>query len=305
VLSLEPEIVQLRDDGRIAADVAAPLIAEERRQIVSLYTEVRVLAWLGVMLIVTGVGIVVSKNLDRIGPIAIATAIGLASGSCYVDSVWRRAPSRASIVSDSVLLLGALLLSTDVGYIEHHFHILGREWPRHFLWLAIVHGVTAYSFSSAALLSLSIGALAAWLGIERNMTTLFVTSPETAMRAFACAAVVAVWRVANRRPQFERVFDHFIANLALWGGLILTFDDDTRTIGATVVIVLAALTIAYSFRSRAEAFLIYAYIYAVIAIDVLVIPHGEVAALLYLTLSTTAAIVGLFVLHGRFRKAVA
>ena len=305
MLSLEPEIVQFRDMGRITADAAAPLIAAERREIVSLYAEVRVLAWLGVMLIVTGVGIFVSKNLDRIGPLAVATAIGMASAGCYFDSAWRRAHSRTSVLSDYVLLLAALLLSTDLGYIEHQFHLLGPEWPRHFLLLAIVHGVTAYAFSSAALLSLSIGALAAWLGIERNIDTFFVRSIETAMRAFACAGIVAVWRAANRRREFERVFDHFIATLALWGGLILTFDKDTREMGAPFVIVLAVLTIAHGFRKRAEAFLIYAYIYAVIAVDVWLAPRDAVAGLLYLTLSTIAAIVGLFVLHRRFRKAIA
>jgi len=295
----------LRKKGIAARKRFADRDAVERREIVSLYTEVRGLAWLGVMLIVTGVGIFVSKNLDRIGPIAVATAIGIASAGCYFESAWRRAHSRISFLSDYVLLLGALLLSTDVGYIEHHFHLLGPEWPRHFLLLAIVHGATAYAFSSAALLSLSIGALAAWLGIERNIDTFFVRSTETAMRAFVCAGIVAMWRVANRRREFERVFDHFIANLALWGGLILTFDDSTRNAGATVVIVLAVLTIAYGFRKGAEAFLIYAYIYAVIAIDVLLAPQNEIGGLLYMTLSTIAAIVGLFVLHRRFRKAVA
>jgi hypothetical protein len=301
MFSLEREIVQLLPPGE-----AAPLIAKERREVVSVYTEVRVLAWAGVMLIVTGVGIIVSKNLDRIGPIAIAVAIGIASAACYGYSVaQRRSPHQT--LSDYILLLGALLLSADVGYIEHQFHLLGSEWPRHFLLLAVVHGATAYFFASRTLLSLSIAALASWFGFERNVDTLLFggNSIETAMRAFTCAGLVAVWRILNRHLDFNRVFDHFVANLGLYGGLLLLTQSDTRFIGAMIVIVLAAMTIAYGFRKREESFVIYAYVYAVIAIDVLVIDplHGETVILSYLVLSTIAAIVGLFVLHARFRKA--
>jgi hypothetical protein len=304
MFSLEREIVQLLPPAE-----AAPLVARERREVVSVYTEVRVLAWVGVMLVVTGVSIIVSKNIDRIGPITIAAAIGIASATCYGYSVWRRASARR-MLDDYILLLGALLLSADVGYAEHQFHLLGSEWPRHFLLLAFVHGATAYFFASRTLLSLSIAALASWFGFERNivaLNALFRDNIETAIRAFTCAGIVAVWRILNRRVDFNRVFDHFIANLALYGGVLLLIQDHTRFIGATIVIVLAALTIAHGFRKRAESFVIYACVYALIAIDVLVIAqlHDETVILSYLILSTIAAIAGLFALHARFRKAAA
>ena len=309
VLSLEREIRQLREEGALPAEVADVMIAKERREVVSVYTEVRVLAWAGVMLIVTGVGIIVSKNLDRIGPIAIAAAIGIASAACYGYCVAQRRSAHRPL-SDYILLLGALLLSADVGYIEHQFHLLGSEWPRHFLLLAVVHGATAYFFASRTLLSLSIAALASWFGFERNAGALFNElgdNTATAIRAFTCAGIVAVWRILNRRLDFNRVFDHFVANLGLYGGLLLLIQSDTRLIGAMIVIVLAAMTITYGFRKREESFLIYAYIYAVIAIDVLVIDQlrGDTVILSYLVVSTIAAIVGLFVLHARFRKAAA
>ena len=99
----------------------------------------------------------------------------------------------------------------------------------------------------------------------------------------------------------------FIANLGLYGGVLFLTLSDTRFIGAMIVIVLAAMTIAFGFRKRAESFVIYAYVYAVIAIDVLVFDRlrGETVILSYLVVSTIAAIVGLFVLHARFRKATA
>jgi predicted membrane protein DUF2157 len=300
VLSLENEVVQLRNEGLLTAEAAGPLIAEERREIVTIYAEVRALAWLGVMLIAGGAGVFVSKNLDRIGPVAVAAAIGLAAGGCYAFAAWRR---RAAL-HEYILLLGALLLSTDVGYIEHQFHLLGSEWPRHFLILAVIHGVTAYVFDSAALISLSIAAIASWLGIERNIDTFFTDSIGTASRAFGCAVFLTGWRLVNRRKGFELVFDHFIANLALWGGLILTFNSETRYLGALTVLVLAVGSMLYGFRKRQEAFFIYALIYAMIAVDAVVIDaiHETVLVVFYILTSTVAAIVLLFVMHFRFRR---
>ncbi len=300
MLNLAPEVLQLNREGLISDEAAGPLVAQERREIVSIYAEVRSLAWIGVMLIATGVGVIVSKNLDRIGPIAIAIAIGAAAGGCYAYAVWRRRSARHGVLDEYVLLLGALILSADVGYIEHQFHLLGAEWPRHFLLLAVVHGVTAYYFDSAALLSLSIAELASWLGIERNADTFFTDKIATAERAFLCAFIAGVWRFANRRAGFTRVFDHFVFNLALWGGLILTSNRDTRNLGCGLVVVIAAAAIVHGFRQRAESFVIYAYVYAVVAIDVVVISgtwNDESLMWAYLLVSTSAAVAGLFVLH--------
>jgi hypothetical protein len=162
-------------------------------------------------------------------------------------------------------------------------------------------------FRSQALLSLSIAAIASWLGIERSLNTWFTSNIAMAERAFTCAAIVGVWRVVNRVREFERVFDHFIANLVLWGGLILVSERDTRVLGALVVVGFAAVTIGYGFAHREELFALYAFVYAVIAVDALAIDilHDETLTLLYLILSSVAAIIALFVIHARFRRMTA
>ncbi len=69
------------------------MLTGERRDVVPIGDELRALAWLGVMLIATGVGIVVKKHLDQIGPLAIAIVIGAAAVFCYVwPALNKRAP---------------------------------------------------------------------------------------------------------------------------------------------------------------------------------------------------------------------
>lgn len=342
VFSLDRELVQLRDEGVLDDAASAPLIALERREVVSLYGEVRFLMWAGVMLIATGVGVIVSKNLDRIGPLAIAIAIAAAAIACYAYCERRRRKSHApafkpSMADDSVLLLAALLASADVGFIEHQWHLLGADWQRHFLFLALLHGVTAYIFASRTILSLSISALAAFLGIERNIDTLFNSTVDMALRAFACAGIVFAWRAVDalvwRRkqiaaasshssvipsredgeespaipatPPFFPVFDHFATNLAFWGALILGGDASTWFIGCLLALVFAFLSARHGVKTDEELFVIYAWVYGVIAIDMLVfhIVKEPVLFSLFAIFSTTGAIVGLFVIHMRMREA--
>jgi hypothetical protein len=309
MITLEPELALLRGSGAIDAETAAGLIARERREAVSIYPELRILTWAGVMLISTGVGVYIAKHLDDIGPLAIAALIGLAAAGCYAWAYWKRSRT-ASLVDDYVLLLAALLASADIGYIEHHYHLLGNSWPRHFLFLAILHAATAYYFRSRLVLSLAVASLAAWLGIERRSADAIFESPtSTAGRAFLCAAIVVAWRAIDRklRPAttFSSLFDHFATNLAFWGSLILAFKDETRLLGCAIAIVLAAASMLYARRTREGTFVIYAWVYGTIAVDMLVcdaLREGVLIAF-YMLISTVAAIVGLFLSHARLRRA--
>lgn len=305
MLSFEPELESLRARGVLDDATAARLIARERRDSFSIYPELRTLTWLAVMAIVTGVGILVAHHIDEIGPLTLAIVIGAASAACYAWA-WthRREPA---LLDEYLLLLASLLLSADVGYVEHEFHLLGDAWNRYLLLLAIAHAVVAYLFESRTVLALSIGALAGYLGIDRNVDALWSSDVAVAIRGFVCAAIVLVWREVDRRRRphttFSDVFAHFAANLAFWSALILAFDDDTMLLGVALVLGIAAVVTVHAFRSGSEAFLLYAYFYAVIAADRFVVHviGDNAAAAFYLIVSTIAAIVGLFVTHSRFK----
>lgn len=269
------------------------MVAAVRREVVPVGAEIRALAWIGVMLIATGVGIFISRHLDQIGPLAIAIAIGTLGAACYV---WVSLKSRAPL-DDYVILLGALLISADAGFIESQWHLLGSEWQRHFLLLAMLHAAAAYWFESRAVLSLSIAALAAWFGIERR--DFLSSQTDMAIRAFTCAGVIAVWRAVNRERSFAGVFDQFAINLAFWGALVLTASSDTKLVGLLLTLAIAAAALWWGFRQRRELFVMYAFVYAIIAINIFI------AEALVVLVSAIAAIAALFVIHARFQKHLA
>ena len=273
------------------------MLAGERRDVVPIGNELRALAWLGVMLIATGVGIVVKKHFDQIGPLAIAAVVAMAALSCYAFAVWKQSQLR-----DYVVLLGALLISADVGFIESQWHLLGSEWQRHFLLLAAVHAAAAYYFGNRAVLSLSIAAFATWLGIEKR--DIFSSETDFAYRAFICAAVLLIWRSANRKTDFNSLFEHFATNIAFWGTLTLTAASATKYVGLLLTLTAAAGSLIYGLKGRRELFVMYAGVYALIAIDMVIVDliHEGIFVAFYLLVSTIAAIAALFAIHVRFQN---
>jgi hypothetical protein len=297
MISLQSELETLRP--LLGATRTDALLARERREVFSLYPELRICAWAGAMLLATAAGLVLKNNLDRIGPVALAMLMGIAAVACYAFVWWRR--KRASLADDFVLLLGALLVSGDVAFIESQFHLFGAAWYRHFLILAVVHGAGAYVFRSRALLSLAITALAGWLGLRGIFDN---GAPlDYALRAFSCAALVLLGRFANRREDFHATYEHFVAMLLLLGGLTLSVDGRWYAVGALLTIACAAAIVWWGFRMRREPFVLYAFVCAVIAFDILVGHLFDSGIIFFfIMMSAIGGIAILFALHAKFKE---
>lgn len=297
MFSSEPELERLRPllgDTRTDA-----LLARERREIFSIHPELRIASWAGVMLLVAATGVLLKNNLERIGPVALAILIAIAAAACYVFVTWRR--DRASLLDDYVLLLGALLMSADVAFIETQFHVLGEQWRQHLLLIAILHTITAYSFKSRIVLSLAISSTAAWIGADPRLRS----GQGFAVAAYIMVAILLVWRELDRRftkTEFTRTIEHFAANLALIGGLAAI--DFNVPLGCLITMIAAAIVIYWGFRSRSEWFVLYAFLYAVIALNILIVHflRFEAAAFLLIILSIIGSILGLFVIHAKFKE---
>jgi len=303
MLSFEPELTDARDDGILTPPTAARLIAMQRREIFSLFGEIRALAWIGAMLVAGGVSVLISNHIKDIGALTIAIVLAVAAAGCYAWAWMRR--NRESLIDDSILLLGGMLVSADAGWIATQWHLDGG---RTLLFLAIFHAIGAYRFESRSLLSLSIGALAGWLGIERKLEIIFSSSIDLAIRAFVCAAILAAWREIDRRARtattFTPVFEHTAITLAFWGALILAANREAATAGVLITLTLSVLATMYAFRTNTEAFLLYAVIYGTLAVDIWVwrtFPGPTLSP--FITLITAiAAVIGLTMAHRRFRS---
>src|SRR5271168_503804 len=171
--SLEPEYLELHADGEIDAAAASWAVALERGTVFSVFQELRVALYAAVAAITSGISILLAKNLGRIGPLTVILALALVAAACYGTAfrTQRRGEVR-SLGGDYLLLLGALILSADVGYGESQFHWLGSHWSWQLLILAALHAATAYLLDSRLVLSASLASLAGWFGVEANWSAL-------------------------------------------------------------------------------------------------------------------------------------
>jgi hypothetical protein len=275
--SLEEELSQLRSAGALSEGAATQEIALERRTVFSVFWELRATLYVAVALIVTGVGILLKDHLDRIGPLTLTLALALAAAACYIPAIRAKLHGGgSSTVAQYLLLLGALIVSADLGYAESKFHLLGANWSRHLLILTAFHGVTAYSLDSRLVLSVALTTLAGWFGIERgpgNMTPWGFATPELGLRALLCASAILVWRAVDQwtnAARFSAVFEHFAANLAFWGALGWCADDHLRVVGVLTLLTLAGIAIHRSLRLRAESFAVYGVGYTALGLSLVV-----------------------------------
>jgi len=165
---MNPDVVAAVDDlvrkRVLESRAAARLRRAASGSLISVRQELRVLLWAGVFLITAGAGILVRQNLDRVGPVAVAVAIGVAALAC-LGWAWRQA-SAPSLVFESVLLLGSLLAAADLAFVEVKFTPLGSHWPWHLLIVAAAYAALAFRFDSKSLFSLSLTSFAAWRGVS-------------------------------------------------------------------------------------------------------------------------------------------
>jgi hypothetical protein len=298
--SLEPEYSEMGAAGLIDKAAESRAIALERGEIFSLFEEVRFALYAAVAAIMTGIGILVKENLEHIGPLTLIVVLALVAAACYGNAIRTRLRHEIrSIAGDYLLLLGALIISADLGYAESHFHWLGSHWSLYLLILAALHALTAYALDSRLVLSVSLTSLAAWFGVEAHVIDLIQSGSSlrnSGYDALACASVIFVWREIHRRldgaEPFIEIFEHFAANLGFWGTLALCFAADTRIAGIAVLIVLAVTSIYQGLQKSEELFVIYGVAYTAFGLCFVEgqISSGLAAALMELATVTVAVI---------------
>ncbi|ULQ56203.1 DUF2157 domain-containing protein [Flavihumibacter rivuli] len=201
-----------------------------------IHNELRLLLYLGVLLVSGGTGILIYKNIDTIGHLAIIGLVGLASLGCFGYSFkhappfqWQKTES-PSVLFDYLLLLGCLLLLIFFGYLQYQYQVFGTRWglasfiPMCLLFLA------AYYFDHQGVLSMAITNMAAWLGITVNRATAYGITELNDNRTILTATLMGISLIvvahvlATRKykPHFSPTYHQFgthISYIALLAGL--------------------------------------------------------------------------------------
>jgi hypothetical protein len=169
---------QLHAEGLLSEQSMERIRHAESEKLFSIFWEIRTLLYVGVLLLTTGLGILIYKNIDTIGHQVVLALIAALCIGCFYYCVKRKYPfSRTRVQSpntyfDYVLLLGCLTMLTFLAYLQAQYVVFGEAYGLATFIPMLILFFCAYYFDHLGVLSLAITNLAAWLGIAVTPTTI-------------------------------------------------------------------------------------------------------------------------------------
>lgn len=198
-------------------------LQEQQHKPVSLYYDLTSLLYLGIILLTTGLGILVYKNIDTIGHTVIVAAIAIACTACFVYC-FNKAHGFSKIkvespgfLFDYILLLGCLLLLILVGYLQFEYNLFGNHYGMATFIPMVLLFAGAYYFDHLGVLSLAITNLAAWAGVTVAPLQFFKDNDFRSdhliytglILGAGLMAISIVSRVRNIKPHFAFTYENF------------------------------------------------------------------------------------------------
>ena len=123
---------QWKEQGVLSPDQHTLLSNLSRREPFSLFLELNLLLYAGILAFVAGLGWTVTTFSQQLGDVLIVTVLSAILAACFWYTFTRAAPWSAkevpspNLLFDYVLYLGALVWSVELAYLENRFHLLSR-----------------------------------------------------------------------------------------------------------------------------------------------------------------------------------
>jgi len=312
-----PLFRKLHAEGLIPDESLQETEIVEGRRLFSLHWELKLLLYLGVVLLSGGLGILVYKHIDTIGHQAVLAFIALVSAGSFLYCV-RKRPSfhwgkmaAPDAVYDYILLLACLSLLTFVGYLQFAYEVFGHHYGLATFIPMILLFISAYYFDHLGVLSLAITNLAAWAGIAITPLHLLEDS-NFANDQVIYTGILLGWvlmgagrltLIQNRKAHFEATYTNFGFHLYFVAALAGLFTHDSLyLLWFLLFAAIAAVLFQQAMARRSFYFVVFIVLYAYIALGYVVVQalsniHGDglVPGLMYFILSACG--VGALLVH--------
>jgi hypothetical protein len=259
------------------------LEAIQTKRIVSLYYELRLMLYLGILLFTGGVGYFAYQNMGEIGHVVSMALIGVSIVVGFHFISTHALPYSNSEVSvnqvyfDYILILVSLLIISLFAYVQVYFGLveLMINWTSYVS--AGILFFMAYRYDNKALLSMGITAMAAALGI--SITPVDWVKGEwsatsdlyTVTLFFGIMLLIAeqlLYRAGIKR-HFRFTFQNFGLILYFMGAVSAMFDSETGYLYAGLIMASAGFLSWYTWQKRGFLFFLYSNLAGYIAITYL------------------------------------
>jgi hypothetical protein len=281
-----PLFKKLHAEGLIADNSLRKVEALESSRLFSLYWELRLLLYLGVLLLTGGLGILVYKNIETIGHQAVLAFIALVTAGSFFYCTSKRSPFAWGKVQvadpffDYILLLGCLSLLIFLGYLQYEYNVFGNHYGLATFIPMVVLFFAAYYFDHLGALSLAITNLAAWAGIASTPLSILKEGNFSSTRLIftgillgACLLVAGQLTSQRRlKPHFELTYTNFGLHLFFIAGLSGLFTyDQIYLLWFPALMGIAWFFYRKAFERRSLYFIVVIVLYAYIALCYVVV----------------------------------
>lgn len=252
----------LLNRGLISEDSFQRLSNAAASPMVSLHREIRILLYLGILLISSGVGVLVYKHIADLGHLAILGSLAIAFIACFGYCFWwRNIKSQVGLkptaLYDYIVLLGNLLLLIIIGYLQTQFQLFGNRWGLASFIPMVLLFAAAYYFDHKGVLSLAIINLAAWAGITINRGTWYgisaLNEQGTIVTAFLLSAALILWAGFVKRSTVKPHFSETYLQFGFHGLFISAIAGEMYFPSLYLVWFMAVLLAGYFFLRKANA----------------------------------------------------
>ena len=292
-----------RDSGAISADQFDTLIAIVRKERFSVFVELNVLLYVGVLSLAAGVGWTINTYFADLGDAAIL--IGLTA--LLMSSLYYCFSHKPGMVVDYILYLACLTLAAELAYIEARFEVLRDHWDYYVLLSAFVYFFFAYRFDNRLVLSLALSTLAAWFGVKISRFDL-ISSDSLRAAAIGYGLIVSGGGLLlahhGIKKHYLETYLHVGANVLFMALVSGAIERNANWMYLPGLVVLAVVSIRAGLHFRRFVFVVYGTIYGYIGVsgEILRRLGTDTAALSYIVVSSTIVILAIVMLARRFGR---
>jgi hypothetical protein len=302
-----------KEQGVISREQHATLSGLSRGEPFSVFLELNVLLYAGILAFVAGLGWTVSTWSEQLGDVVVLTILT----AMFAASLWycfSRAPAWSAeevpsptLVFDYVLYLGALIWAVELAYFEKQIHLLSGQWDDYLLATAGLFFFLAYRFDNRFVLSLALSSLAGWFGLTISH---FPEHQDAAYRQYSIlyALIIGVAGAALQRrglkAHFFGTYLNIAANVLFWALLSGVFNRETSLVWFVALVAACGASLGWGLARRQFSFVAYTAVYGYVGVSAILIRgmRGDTEILSYFVFTGIAMLVLLVVIARRFGR---
>jgi hypothetical protein len=312
-MTILARLAQWKEQGAISSEQYALLAGRSRGEPFSVFLELNLLLYAGVLAFVAGLGWTATTWSQQLGSVVVLTILSAILAACFWycfsrAPAWSAAETTApNPIFDYVLYLGSLVWCIELAYLENRFHVLSGRSDLYLLVTAGFFFFLAYRFDNRFVLSLALSSLAGWFGLTISH---WPSHQDAAYRQYAmlyCVLIGVGGMLLRRRDLKKHFFGTYLniaANVLFWALLSGVFNRQGSGMWFVALLIACGASLAWGLTRRQFAFVAYAAVYGYVGVSSMFLHYvtGDTAVLSYFVVTAIAMLVLLVQIARRFGR---